>query len=103
MKAEYLILLAAVLIFPLVLSRDRNLSLYRHPGALVKSTGIVCALFWIWDVAATARGHWAFNSEYVLGIRLLGVPVEEWLFFVVVAFVSVFTWESTQYFLRRKK
>jgi len=102
-KGEYLILLAAVLFFPLVRSRDRNLSLYRHTGALLKSIGLVCALFWSWDVAATARGHWSFNPEYVLGISLLGVPVEEWLFFIVVAFVSVFTWESTQYFLGRKK
>jgi lycopene beta-cyclase len=102
-KGEYLILLAVILIFPLVLSRDRKISMFRHTGALLKSMAVVSALFWVWDIAATARGHWSFNPAYVLGIRLLGLPVEEWLFFLVVSFVSVFTWESTKYFLRGKK
>jgi lycopene cyclase domain-containing protein len=103
MKGEYMIVLVSIALFPLVLSRDRNIGLYDHVGALVKSMAVVCVVFWLWDIVATARGHWSFNPGYVMGCRLLGMPVEEWLFFVVVTFVSVFTWESTKYFVTRKK
>jgi lycopene cyclase domain-containing protein len=101
-KSEYFIVLGAVLVAPLLLSFDRKLGLYQNAGALFKAIAAVCLPFWIWDAVATARGHWSFNPDYVIGIFFLGMPVEEWLFFVVVGFVSIFSWESTKYFLRRK-
>ncbi len=102
MKYEYLIVLAAVVIFPAILSRDPKIGIRGHRGTLLKAMGITCAVFWVWDFIATARGHWSFNPDYVLGLFIVGMPVEEWLFFVVVSFVSVFTWESTKYFMRRR-
>lgn len=101
MKFEYLIVLAAIVIFPAILSRDPKIGIRGHGGALLKAMGITCAVFWVWDIIATARGHWSFNPEYVLGLTIVGMPVEEWLFFVVVSFVSIFTWESVRYFMRR--
>jgi lycopene cyclase domain-containing protein len=101
-KGEYFIVLGAVLFAPLLLSFDRKLGLYQTPGALVKAIVVVCLPFWVWDIAATARGHWSFNPDYVVGACFLGLPVEEWLFFVVVGFVSIFSWESTKYLLRRR-
>jgi lycopene cyclase domain-containing protein len=103
MRGEYLILLAAILLVPLALSFDRNIRLYQHAGSLLKALLVVSGPFWIWDLVVTARGHWTFNEQYVLGITLLGMPVEEWLFFPVVAFVSIFTWESVKYFVRRNR
>jgi lycopene cyclase domain-containing protein len=101
MKGEYLIVLGLTVFFPLILSFDKNLALYEKRGALVKAIVVTCCIFWLWDIIATARGHWSFNSQYVLGATWLGLPIEEWLFFVVVSFVSIFSWESTKYFLRK--
>jgi len=103
MTVEYALVLFCIIIGPLLLSRDKKLNLYGHSAALAKSIGIVCVTFWVWDVVATARQHWWFNDAYVLGPRLLGMPIEEWLFFVVLSFVSIFTWESTKYFLKRRR
>lgn len=102
MRGEYLILLGAIIAFPLVLSFDRKLRLYQHPRALVLALACMSVPFWFWDVVATARGHWSFNPLYTLGPNLLGMPAEEWLFFPVVGFVSVFTWESVKYFLTQR-
>ena len=102
MKYEYLIVLAAIMIFPAILSRDPKIGIRGNRVALLKAMGISCAVFWVWDIIATARGHWSFNPSYVLGWTIAGMPVEEWIFFVVVSFVSVFTWESTKYFMRRR-
>jgi lycopene cyclase domain-containing protein len=60
-------------------------------------------VYWVWDIAVTARGHWVFNPHYVLGIELFGLPLEEWLFFVIIAFVSVFTYEAVRATLGRKR
>ena len=102
MKSEYLIVLAAIVLFPAILSRDPKIGIRGNWKPLVKAMGITCALFWAWDIIATARGHWSFNPAYVLGVNIAGMPIEEWLFFVVVSFVSVFTWEATKYFMRRQ-
>jgi len=102
MKYEYLIVLAAIVIFPAILSRDPKIGIRGNGVALLKAMGTTCAVFWVWDIIATARGHWSFNPSYVLGLTIAGMPIEEWLFFVVVSFVSVFTWESTKYFMRRR-
>lgn len=100
MSIEYALVLLFIALAPAVLSRDPKLGLYKHARALVLSMGITCAVFWVWDAIATARGHWWFNERYVLGIWILDMPVEEWLFFVAVSFVAIFTWESTKYFMR---
>jgi lycopene cyclase domain-containing protein len=102
MNNEYLIVLAAILVFPLILSVVMPLRMYRHPGALLRAIAIVSAVYWVWDVLVTSRGHWSFNPSYVLEYRLLGLPLEEWLFFVVITFVSVFTYEAVRLVIRRK-
>jgi len=102
MKGEYLIVLAATLFFPLILSRDKNLAIWKRRSALWKAILTTSVPFWIWDVIVTARGHWTFNEQYILGVTFIGMPMEEWLFFLVVAFVSIFTWESVKYFAVKK-
>ena len=96
MKWEYLLVLGLVLFFPLVLSIRMRLGLFRRWRPLVGSIGATTALFVAWDAIVTARGHWEFNPEYVLGAAFLGLPVEEWLFFIVIGFVSVFTLEAVR-------
>lgn len=102
MRAEYFLVLFVTILFPFVLSFDRKLDLYRHWRALLKSLIAVCVPFWFWDILATARGHWWFNPAYTVGVTFLGLPVEEWTFFVVVSFVSIFTWESAKYLAGRR-
>ena len=103
MKTEYSIVLALTVAFPFILSFDRKLKFYRNLPALLKTIVVVCVPFWIWDIVATARGHWSFNPSYTLGLNLLNLPIEEWMFFVVVSFVSIFTWESAKHFAGKKK
>lgn len=101
MKTEYLLVLAAILVFPLLLSILMPIRMYKHTRALLLSMGIVCAVYWTWDVLVTARGHWSFNPAYVLDARVLGMPVEEWLFFIVITFVAIFTYEAVRLVVER--
>lgn len=48
--------------------------------------------FVLWDAAVTDR-HWWFEDARILGVRLLGLPIEEIGFFVVVPLACLVTWE----------
>jgi lycopene cyclase domain-containing protein len=102
MNWEYALLLVAVVSVPLVRSGDRNIRLYDRRGLIARTLLCVCIPYWVWDGVAAARGHWSFNPEFVLGVTMFGLPLEEWMFFPVVAFVSLFMWESTLYLLRKR-
>lgn len=101
MRGEYFLVLLAIVAFPVVVSSDPKLPIRQNGRLLLKAMVTVCIPFWLWDIIATARGHWSFNPLYTLDIDIVGMPLEEWLFFVVVAFVSIVTWESAKYFRDR--
>lgn len=101
MRSEYFLVLACIVAFPLLRAGDRNLPFRGRVRAVLFSVLVPSVFFWVWDVYATAAGHWQFNPQFVLGTEIAGLPIEEWLFFPVVGFVSLFTWESVKYFTRR--
>ncbi|MBE8721139.1 lycopene cyclase domain-containing protein [Sphingobacterium pedocola] len=57
----------------------------------IKSATLVLVPFIIWDAWFTKMGVWWFNDDYLIGVRLLGLPLEEWLFFICIPFSCVFT------------
>jgi lycopene cyclase domain-containing protein len=44
----------------------------------------------VWDSWFTRTGVWSFNPTYVWDYRILDLPLEEWSFFVVVPYASIF-------------
>jgi len=86
---------------PLLLSFYPPLKFYRRPQALFGSIGLIVVIFGVWDVFATWRGHWWFNPRGVWTPRIINLPVEEVLFFVVIPFCCLFTWEAIKYIKSR--
>jgi len=89
----YLILMVATIFFPFALSFEKRVAFYRKWPKLLVATAIPALLFIAWDAWFTGRGVWSFNDSYVLGLRFLGLPIEEWLFFFVIPYCSLFTYE----------
>ena len=102
MHTEYLIVLAISVAAPLILSFSKKMDFYKSPGRLIYAISLPFIMFTIWDIIVTARGHWSFNPDYTIGFRIFGLPVEEILFFIVIPFCGLFTWESVKYFMRGK-
>ena len=50
-------------------------------------------LYIAWDIFFTNRGVWSFNVNYITGIKLVNLPVEEVLFFFSVPYCCMFIYE----------
>ena len=45
----------------------------------------------IWDVIFTKQGVWGFDPTHLVGIDIVGLPLEEWLFFICIPYACLFT------------
>jgi lycopene cyclase domain-containing protein len=89
----YLLLMTATLGFPLALSFDRKVAFYKKWKSLLPGLLFTAMVFIIWDVWFTREGVWSFNPDYLIGVYILNLPIEEWMFFFVVPFACVFIYE----------
>ncbi len=92
----YLLILAASLAGPLALSFDKKVRFYKNWKFLFPAMMIPAFLYIIWDIYFTSKGVWSFNDQYVTGIQLGNLPVEEVLFFLVVPYCCVFIYECVR-------
>ena len=73
---------------------------YRRLPTLLWALVPVVVVFSVWDVAGILREHWTYNARYVSGLRLLlGMPVEELVFFIVVPICGLLSYEAVGYVL----
>ena len=59
--------------------------------AFTYSTLATAFIFLIWDAIFTHFKIWGFNHFYCMGFYLFKMPIEEWLFFIIIPFCSLFT------------
>jgi lycopene cyclase domain-containing protein len=90
-------LLLLSVFFPFLFSFYPPLKFWRNLKPLIFTLTILVAVFGGWDVFAAWRGHWSFDSRGVNGLKIINLPVEEWLFFVVIPFCCIFTWEALKF------
>jgi lycopene cyclase domain-containing protein len=86
----YAWLMLASFIGPFLLSFDKKVAFYKWFKPLFLGISLNGLIFILWDGWFTRSGIWSFNEKYVFDFRLNDLPIEEWLFFVVVPYASVF-------------
>lgn len=101
MKAAYLLINFLTILFPILLSFDSRVKFYKSwkfifPGLII--TGLV---FLVWDHLFTILDVWSFNPDYVIGLYILNLPIEEILFFITVPFACIFIYECLKYYIKR--
>lgn len=99
MKSLYLIINAFTISFPLIRSFESKIHFAKKWKYLIPAMILTGIFFITWDVFFTEAGVWGFNPKYLIGLYILGLPIEEWLFFVTVPFASVFIYECVIYFI----
>lgn len=89
----YFIILGASLGGPLLLSFDKKVAFYKSYKYLFPAMLLPALLYILWDFYFTAKGVWSFNPEYITGIKIYNLPIEEVLFFFVVPYCCVFIYQ----------
>ena len=90
---QYLGVLAACVAITLPLEAVLGARVYRRPARLAATLLPVAAVFAVWDLVAVHRAHWSWSADQVTGLRLIGLPIEEWLFFLVIPVCALLTYE----------
>lgn len=100
----YLLIDIATILFPFLLSFDKKVAFYKQWKHLWVGTLFTGTIFILWDILFTKWGVWSFNDSYTLGIKVAGLPIEEWLFFLTVPYSCTFIYECLlAYFPFRQK
>lgn len=99
----YFFILAASLLGPLLLSFDKKVAFYKKWKFLFPAMIIPSLLYIIWDIYFTSIGVWSFHENYITGIKVFNLPLEEILFFFIVPYCCVFVYECIRCYFPRLK
>ena len=93
----YLALEIFAILVPLIYSYDRKLQFYVKIKSVAVSLVIVGSFYILADILFTKYGIWGFNPKYHSSIVLFKLPLEEWLFFIVIPYASLFLHDTLVY------
>lgn len=99
---QYLALMAGCLLVTLPLELALKARVYRRWRRAVRAVAPVVLIFVVWDVVGIMREHWSYSPQYTTGVLLPArVPLEELVFFIVIPWCALLTYEAVGTVLRR--
>lgn len=103
MSYLYMLLNLGSLSIPFLFSFHPKLKFYKKWKSLFLAISLTMLIFIPWDVIFTQNGFWGFNETYFLNLRILELPIEEWLFFICIPYACAFTHYSLIYYFPNVK
>lgn len=100
MKYTYLLINFLTVFFPVILSFDKRVAFYKTWKFIWLGMAITGLLFLVWDIVFAVKGVWKFNPNYILGIRIFELPIEEVLFFLTVPFACIFIYACISHYVK---
>ncbi len=97
----YFLILGLSILYPLAQSFEKRVFMYRKMKFIFPGIFFTALLFIIWDVIFTENRIWGFNHSYTKDWYILGLPLEEWLFFLVIPYCIFFLHEVLRFFVKK--
>ncbi|MEO5635029.1 MAG: lycopene cyclase domain-containing protein [Candidatus Paceibacterota bacterium] len=86
---EYLIILLIILLATIAIEYKYDIHLYHSRKERFIVVLHIFLLGMLWDYFAVYRHHWIFPGDGLIGIRIYGLPIEEFLFFLIVPYFAL--------------
>jgi lycopene cyclase domain-containing protein len=92
-QGEYLLVLFASSVIPFIyiISHQKFLRKYHlfifQPGIFIAAIPFI-----LFDMIAVQRGYWEFNPKFITGIHIGNLPIEEYLFFILIPQSCLLIW-----------
>lgn len=96
----YLLLNLGTISIPLAASFYPKANFSKTWKSFIPAAIITGLFFIIWDFWFTYLGVWGFNPRYLIGINILNLPLEEWLFFITIPYACVFTYFALNHLIK---
>ena len=90
----YLVIDIGTLLVPFIFSFHPRLRFHREWYRLWPAMLVVAAVFIAWDAVFARMGVWGFDARYITGVWVLGLPLEEVLFFICIPYACMFTYHA---------
>ena len=100
---EYFLILVALLLVAVFLQRKLKFRIYHSINEMVVMVGTVFLIGVVWDYFATYRNHWVFPGSGLLGLRIYGLPIEEFMFFLIIPYFTLVLYKTFSVKLRQEK
>jgi lycopene cyclase domain-containing protein len=100
-KYLYLALNIGSFIIPFLFSFYPKASFARKWKYFIPGILVTAIIFIVWDEVFTQMGVWGFNKQYVTGINIMNLPLEEVLFFFCIPYASIFIYFALNYLIEK--
>lgn len=95
---SYAIILSLSFIIPFIFSFEKKICFISKLKKLLTTILIVSSVYIIWDIIFTAKGIWDFSDKETLGLKLVNLPLEEFLFFIIIPYCLIFIYEVINFY-----
>lgn len=101
-KYTYLLVNFFTIIVPFIFSFHPLLKFHKTWRAFFPAVILTAVFFLAFDELYTQMGVWGFNKQYLIGVYVGHLPLEELLFFFCIPYACVYTYHCLDIFIKKE-